>query len=363
MKKANKKKPKIKKKTATKSSTASVLKERLNKLQKVERKESFESDEHAFEFGLYSFDSGLKKKYQKLYKGKKLEKHYNGTVVKNRFGTCYSITDSIEVNINYSTPEATKQKLTSELRVIDGVGDFYAQQLSADGYSSVHDLTKHFRFGRCAKEFVELLSMNKGLELQKWLERRFPKSHPSVFLSSTFHSLEDFLFVDIESLGLHGYPLFLIGVAYFEKQKLIVEQILARDMDEEASALSYLNEKSKKKNVLGSFNGKSFDIPFIKQRMGYYNVTGSLGHPHFDMLHFSNRAFKGKYEDCKLITLENKLFRVTRKDHVPSFLVPDYYNSYLKSKNIGTLIPIIEHNKQDIISTVKIFGKLHELWG
>jgi len=64
-----------------------------------------------------------------------------------------------------------------------------------------------------------------------------------------------------------------------------------------------------------------------------------------------------------LTSLENKIFNVVRKDHIPSFLVPDYYNAYLRTKNIGSLVPIIEHNKQDIISTVKIFGKIHELWG
>ena len=97
--------------------------------------------------------------------------------------------------------------------------------------------------------------------------------------------------------------------------------------------------------------------------MSYYGIEDDLNHPHYDIYHFSNKTFKGKYYNCQLTTLESELFKVKRKNHVPSFLVPDFYNDYLCSKNIGTLVPIIEHNKQDIISTVQIFGKLHELWG
>ena len=262
-----------------------------------------------------------------------------------------------------TNPQTAKQKFFSELKLIYGIGKYYEKELRKSGYKTIDDLLEHHRFCFPAKEFIDLLNKNKGYELFRWLERRYPKSHPLVFLNSSFYSSEDFIFIDIESLGLHGYPLFLVGIAYFEGSYLLIEQIIARDMDEEAAVLAYLNEKAKKKKVIGSFNGKSFDIPVIKDRMNYYGIDYSFEQPHFDIFHFANRAFKGKIYNCQLTTLESELFKIKRKNHVPSFMVPNYYNAYLKSKNIGTLVPIIEHNKQDIISTVKLFGKLHELCG
>ena len=183
MKKEIKIKSKVRKKPKIKSSATSALKERFNKVRVIKRQKPFETDEFENEFGLYSFDSGLKKKYQKLYKGKKLDKHFGGTVIKNRFGTCYSITENIGVKIIYSTKELAKQKLGAELRVVDGIGEVYAQKLQQDGYKSINDLSKHHRFAQPAEEFIGLLSQNKGIELFNWLERRLPKSHPSVFIS------------------------------------------------------------------------------------------------------------------------------------------------------------------------------------
>lgn len=341
----------------------SKLIEKLKEQNESEKLESIKSDEFKCEFDLYGYDSELLKKYQKEFKGKKLEKYFKGKIIKNSFGNCYSIINEEELRMNVTSPEKVRQKYLTELKIIDGIGEYYEKKLINEGYKSLNDLLKHHRYGTITKKFKDLLNKKNGLELFKWLERRFPKSHQLVFLVSSFYSETDFIFIDIETLGLHGYPLFLIGIAYFDKQKLIIEQILARDMDEEASVLAYLNEKLKKKKVICSFNGKSFDIPEIKNRMSYYSIEGYFNHPHFDIYHFSKKAFQDKLTDFKLISLENIIFNVKRKDHIPSFLVPEYYNAYLETKNIGSLIPIIEHNKQDIISTVNIFGKINEIWG
>jgi len=48
-----------------------------------------------------------------------------------------------------------------------------------------------------------------------------------------------------------------------------------------------------------------------------------------------------------------------REDDVPSALVPDLYLTYRKKNNIGPLIPIIEHNRQDIITLARILSKLY----
>ncbi len=360
---AKKIKERLEEKQKFETTSTSTLIERLKKQKESEKQESIKSNEFKYESGLYGFDSGLMKKYQKEFKGKKLEKYFEGEIIKNSFGNCYSIINEVEIKIKFSLPEKTKQKYFSELRIIDGIGEFYEKKLINEGYKSLDDLSNHYRFGTITKKFQDLINTQNGFELLKWLERRYPKSHQLVFLVSSFYNQEDFIFIDIETLGLLGHPLFLIGIAYFDKQTLIIEQILARDMDEEATVLAYLKDKLKKKRVIGSFNGKSFDIPVIKNRMAYYSIKENFNLLHFDSFHFSKRAFKDQVINFQLTTLENSLFDVKRKDHVPSFLVPCYYTAYLKTKNIGSLVPIIEHNKQDIISTVKIFGLLHELWG
>jgi hypothetical protein len=51
----------------------------------------------------------------------------------------------------------------------------------------------------------------------------------------------------------------------------------------------------------------------------------------------------------RLETVE-RCFGLERTIDLPSSLVPDFYNTYLETGNIGPLIPIIEHNKHDLIA-------------
>ncbi len=51
---------------------------------------------------------------------------------------------------------------------------------------------------------------------------------------------------------------------------------------------------------------------------------------------------------------------MNRINDVPSSLVPEFYKTYLQTGNIGPLIPIVEHNQQDIITLALILSQLYE---
>ena len=60
------------------------------------------------------------------------------------------------------------------------------------------------------------------------------------------------------------YRLILIGVARVESNQILVEQYLLRNLDEEAAALDAFSSHVDKDTVFVSFNGQTFDIPYIK---------------------------------------------------------------------------------------------------
>jgi uncharacterized protein YprB with RNaseH-like and TPR domain len=41
-------------------------------------------------------------------------------------------------------------------------------------------------------------------------------------------------------------------------------------------------------------------------------------------------------------------------------MVPEFYETYLHTNNCGPLVPIIEHNKQDVVSLAMLFFRLLE---
>jgi uncharacterized protein YprB with RNaseH-like and TPR domain len=219
------------------------------------------------------------------------------------------------------------------------------------------------KFEREASYYLEIIKENNAPKIYSYLSSRLASSSPLLLLTSALFDLEEIVFIDIETLGLRGVvPLFLIGVAAIKNGNIIVNQILARDLNEEKAALHFLSEYLKDKKAICSFNGKSFDIPFINTRLKTHNIKYEVSHPHYDIRYFAARAFKNSIENCKLTTLESKLFQTQREEDIPSSEVPEFYKSFVRNNNIGTIVPVINHNKQDLISTVNIFIKLHEIW-
>ena len=74
--------------------------------------------------------------------------------------------------------------------------------------------------------------------------------------------------------------------------------------------------------VLVSFNGKSFDLPYVSQRAAYYGTVIRNDPLHLDLLGYSRRLFSGKTTDCRLSTLAREILGMARDLDVPGSLVP-----------------------------------------
>ena len=113
----------------------------------------------------------------------------------------------------------------------------------------------------------------------------------------TFHPLidahaRDVICVDIETTGLTaGTPLFLIGVLGHFNGELRVVQLLARDYTEEAALLAHFAALLDASSVVVSFNGKSYDLPYIRDRCLFFGVPFRLQQAHIDMLHVARRLW------------------------------------------------------------------------
>jgi uncharacterized protein YprB with RNaseH-like and TPR domain len=172
---------------------------------------------------------------------------------------------------------------------------------------------------------------------------------------------EDFAIIDIETLGLSERPIILMGIAKPTENSICASQFLLRDIPDEPSAIWALISKLEEESSLITFNGKSFDIPYIKQRLAYYGMDAPLSNPHFDVLHFTRRAFGKKLVNCRLETVE-KYLNIERGINIPGALVPHFYDTYLRTRNVGPLVAIVEHNKQDLLTLGKLFSRLYEEW-
>jgi uncharacterized protein YprB with RNaseH-like and TPR domain len=304
-------------------------------------------------------------KFEKLllkqYQDKSLEEALPGRIVSNEQGECYEISSSCFAKFKKVTYEKSRQVMISDLKVLPGIGPVSEGLLKKQGYKTIEDLEHHPRWKTHAHGYMELIDAKKVDATQQWLWHRLPKSHPLLHYLAGFCQDHDFAIVDIETLGLSERPIILLGMAKPTKDHICTTQFLLRDIQDEASAIWALISQLNPTLSLITYNGKSFDIPYIKQRLAYYGLNACIDNPNFDILHFTRRALKPKLVDCRLETVE-KYLGIKREINIPGALVPHFYDTYLRTKNVGPLTPIVEHNRQDLLTLGTLFSKLYEEW-
>ncbi len=172
---------------------------------------------------------------------------------------------------------------------------------------------------------------------------------------------ERMLFLDTETTGLAGgtgtVP-FLVGLAWFEGRALRVRQLFLRKLGEEAPLLRMLAERMAESSCLVTFNGKSYDWPLLRTRFVLNRVPAPAELPHLDLLHCARRVFKYRGSGTRLVHLEEQVLGHQRVGDVDGSLIPELYFRFLRDGNGSALVPVMEHNVQDLLLLAALLGVL-----
>ncbi|MBS7252275.1 MAG: ribonuclease H-like domain-containing protein [Candidatus Freyarchaeota archaeon] len=225
----------------------------------------------------------LKRRLLETYRGVSLEEAVPGEVISTNVGQCYLIHSECQAEF-YNRLEGAREAIISNFKFLYGIGEKTEAKLKRRGYRTIEDLTRHPKWGKAAREFLDLLDMRHLKRVQELLWQRVPKSHPLCFQLAGLNQEEDFAMIDIETMGLFFKPIILLGVAHSEGGKIKVHQYLVRSVAEEVAALKVFVEELDRFNAIISYNGRAFDIPFIEQRLRYYGLNSNIDKAHFDLL-------------------------------------------------------------------------------
>lgn len=174
-------------------------------------------------------------------------------------------------------------------------------------------------------------------------------------------SPSDAIFVDLETTGLSCSPLFLIGIMTWDDGELVVRQFLARDYSEEKATIARFAKTFRNSKLLVTFNGKSFDMPYLRMRAATTQVNIPEDPAHFDLLHVCRRAWKDSLPNCKLQTLETHICRRPRYGDIPGDQIPEAYHSFVRTGDARQMINILHHNMLDIITMADLMVRLPPL--
>ena len=168
------------------------------------------------------------------------------------------------------------------------------------------------------------------------------------------------LFLDIETCGLQSQPVFLVGLCHIGDRNLVLRQLFARDYAEERALITEVERILAEHDFLITYNGKAFDIPFLRHRAVYHRLRFETSIPHLDLLWMVRRRWKERLPDCKLKTLEWRVLRRLRAGDIDGSEIPGAYHEYVKHGQPHRLLPVFHHNLLDVVAMAELLPVLFE---
>jgi uncharacterized protein YprB with RNaseH-like and TPR domain len=184
-----------------------------------------------------------------------------------------------------------------------------------------------------------------------------PAAEPEL-IALAHHGLERAVFLDLETGGLSSSPVFLAGTMRWNGADFVLRQYFARHYGEEPALIEAVVEACRDAEFLVTYNGKSYDAPFLRGRAVVHGVPVALPPRHLDLLHVARRRWRDQLPDCRLQTLEWHVCRRRRSGDVPSEEVPGLYHDFVRRGDAWRLVPVFHHNLLDVITMGEILRAL-----
>lgn len=168
-------------------------------------------------------------------------------------------------------------------------------------------------------------------------------------------------FFDIETTGLSSKnsSIILIGVISVKDNIVSCIQFLSNtnSLSEEKKIIEAFINMYEKADVIFSYNGDAFDIPFINSRAMLLDIPYCIKKERsYDLYKIAKNSYlKELLPNLQQTTVE-RLFSTDRKDEISGGESVKLYYQYLKNKNTALKSKILLHNFDDIRMLYEMLG-------
>lgn len=162
------------------------------------------------------------------------------------------------------------------------------------------------------------------------------------------------LYLDIETTGLWGRPLFLIGAMAFDGKDFVLRQYFARNYAEERCVLAGFADSLPAAQMLVTFNGRAFDVPYVCDRATVNRLAIPWPEHHLDLLPESRRRWARFLPNCKLGTLEEWILGRRRVDDISGAEIPAVYHEFVHTADAAKIRHVIHHNALDMLTMAEL---------
>lgn len=174
------------------------------------------------------------------------------------------------------------------------------------------------------------------------------------------------LFLDIETTGLYAKSsvLYMIGCVYLSEEDGPAHwrsiQWFSTNYDDEKTVLGAFVQFATDYRFLIHFNGNSFDIPYLQNKLDHYQLALDLNR--FEGIDIYRRISPYKQflrlPNCKQKTLEDFLHTTKRDDKYTGGELIEIYHDYVLSHNEKSEQLLLLHNEEDLKGMLEIVSAL-----
>jgi uncharacterized protein YprB with RNaseH-like and TPR domain len=156
----------------------------------------------------------------------------------------------------------------------------------------------------------------------------------------------------------------MIGAADFHHHRdhgdgLRVRQLLIATMAAEADMLRAFAGWLSPSSARSSYHGRCYAAPLLKTRYRLARQPDPLDElRHVDLLFPSRRRWRGRWENCRLATIEREALGVVREDDLPGSQAPAAWLQYLRGGSASQLKRVAAHNHQDVVTLALLMAEL-----
>lgn len=171
----------------------------------------------------------------------------------------------------------------------------------------------------------------------------------------------EMLFVDIETTGLSAENCFIycIGCSWQENDQICVQLLFGTGENDETDLLAHFQSLTSHFKKLVTFNGSTFDLPFLKKRFEKYQMPEPVtSMDHLDL-------FREAKKLRKLLALDNyrqkslELFLgCYREDAYSGKELIQVYKSYFQAPTEEQLQMLLLHNYEDVLGMYDLLSIL-----
>lgn len=176
-----------------------------------------------------------------------------------------------------------------------------------------------------------------------------------------------YTFLDIETTGLSSKhnAVILSGLAAQKGDELYITQYFAQNPTEERDVLAQTLLYLETHPIWITYNGNSFDLPFLEKRMNVLGIADKLPlHQSFDLYRIIKRfsPLAGSLPDLKQKTVEGFLgLADSRKDHISGKESVALYEQYAMQPSAALRETILLHNSDDVAQMSGLLQILNKL--